>query len=326
MSIPFGGYASPEQIMRDRAEYARKGIARGRSVVVMQYADGILFVAPNPSRALHKISEIYDRIGFAAVGRYNEFESLRLAGIRYADINGYTFNRSDVTGRGLANLYAQHLGMIFTESIKSLEVEIVVAEVGDVPEDDQIYRLTFDGSVFDEQGMAVIGGQAEAVAGRLKERYQEGLPLARALDAALAALTEPGGERPPATQLEVAVLDRSREHRKFLRLTPRAWSGSCGRVGRTAKAPGPRSPRTTPPPSTPPTPLPRRRRPPLRRSAPRATSTRVPASRVSLAVRGPASRPCPGRGAAVLAAGSGIGPHGGTGRIRDSGSTKALFR
>ncbi|WP_405089179.1 proteasome subunit alpha [Microbispora sp. NBC_01389] len=218
--MPFGGYASPEQIMRDRAEYARKGIARGRSVVVMQYADGILFVAPNPSRALHKISEIYDRIGFAAVGRYNEFESLRLAGIRYADINGYTFNRSDVTGRGLANLYAQHLGMIFTESIKSLEVEIVVAEVGDVPEDDQIYRLTFDGSVFDEQGMAVIGGQAEAVAGRLKERYQEGLPLARALDAALAALTEPGGERPPATQLEVAVLDRSREHRKFLRLTP----------------------------------------------------------------------------------------------------------
>ncbi|GAB3146700.1 proteasome subunit alpha [Microbispora hainanensis] len=219
MSIPFGGYASPEQIMRDRAEYARKGIARGRSVVVMQYADGILFVAPNPSKALHKISEIYDRIGFAAVGRYNEFESLRLAGIRYADINGYTFNRTDVTGRGLANLYAQHLGMIFTESIKSFEVEIVVAEVGEAPEDDQIYRITFDGSVFDEQGMAVIGGQAEAVGGRLKERYREGLPLPQALDAALSALTEPGGERPPATQIEVAVLDRSREHRKFLRLT-----------------------------------------------------------------------------------------------------------
>ncbi len=218
MSMPFG-YASPEQIMRDRAEYARKGIARGRSVVVMQYADGILFVAPNPSKALHKISEIYDRIGFAAVGRYNEFESLRLAGIRYADINGYTFNRNDVTGRGLANLYAQQLGMIFTESIKSLEVEIVVAEVGESPNDDQIYRLTFDGSVFDEQGMAVIGGQSDAVAGRLKERYRDGLPLPRALDAALAALTEPGGERPPSTQLEVAVLDRSREHRKFLRLT-----------------------------------------------------------------------------------------------------------
>ncbi|NJP25019.1 proteasome subunit alpha [Microbispora sp. SCL1-1] len=217
--MPFGGYASPEQIMRDRAEYARKGIARGRSVVVMQYADGILFVAPNPSKALHKISEIYDRIGFAAVGRYNEFESLRLAGIRYADINGYTFNRTDVTGRGLANLYAQQLGMIFTESIKSFEVEIVVAEVGEAPEDDQIYRITFDGSVFDEQGMAVIGGQADSVGGRLKERYSEGLPLPQALDAALAALTEPGGERPPATQIEVAVLDRSREHRKFLRLT-----------------------------------------------------------------------------------------------------------
>ncbi len=218
MSMPFG-YASPEQIMRDRAEYARKGIARGRSVVVMQYADGILFVAPNPSKALHKISEIYDRIGFAAVGRYNEFESLRLAGIRYADINGYTYNRSDVTGRGLANLYAQQLGMIFTESIKSLEVEIVVAEVGEDPGRDQIYRLTFDGSVFDEQGMAVIGGQAEAVGSRLKERYSEGLPLAQALDAALFALTEPGGERPSPTQLEVAVLDRNREHRKFLRLT-----------------------------------------------------------------------------------------------------------
>ncbi len=218
MSIPFGGYASPEQIMRDRAEYARKGIARGRSVVVMQYADGILFVAPNPSKALHKISEIYDRIGFAAVGRYNEFESLRLAGIRYADINGYTFNRNDVTGRGLANLYAQQLGMIFTESIKSFEVEIVVAEVGEAAEDDQIYRITFDGSVFDEQGMAVIGGQADAVGGRLKERYSEGLPLPQALDAALSALTEPGGERPPVHQIEVAVLDRGREHRKFLRL------------------------------------------------------------------------------------------------------------
>ncbi|ADG88543.1 20S proteasome A and B subunits [Thermobispora bispora DSM 43833] len=217
MSMPFG-YASPEQIMRDRAEYARKGIARGRSVVVMQYDQGILFVAPNPSKALHKISEIYDRIGFAAVGRYNEFEALRLAGIRYADINGFTFNRTDVTGRGLANLYAQQLGMIFTESIKSLEVEIVVAEVGDTPEEDQIYRITFDGSVFDEQGMAVIGGQADAVAGRLKQRYEDGMSLPRALDAALTALTEPGGERPPATQLEVAILDRAREHRKFVRI------------------------------------------------------------------------------------------------------------
>ncbi|WP_091087787.1 proteasome subunit alpha [Nonomuraea wenchangensis] len=216
--MPFG-YASPEQIMRDKADYARKGIARGRSVVVLQYVDGILFVAPNPSRALHKISEIYDRIGFAAVGRYNEFEELRLGGIRYADINGYTYDRSDVTGRGLANLYASNLGRIFTESIKSLEVEVVVAEVGETKDGDAIYRLTFDGSVFDEHGFAAMGGQAEAVAGRLKERYRESMSLADALEVALAALTEPGGERPPVAQLEVAVLDRNREHRKFLRLT-----------------------------------------------------------------------------------------------------------
>ncbi len=218
MSMPFG-YASPEQIMRDKADYARKGIARGRSVVVLQYVDGILFVAPNPSRALHKISEIYDRIGFAAVGRYNEFEELRLGGIRYADINGYTYDRSDVTGRGLANLYASNLGRIFTESIKSLEVEVVVAEVGETKDGDAIYRLTFDGSVFDEHGFAAMGGQAEAVAGRLKERYRESMSLADALEVALTALTEPGGERPPVAQLEVAVLDRNREHRKFLRLT-----------------------------------------------------------------------------------------------------------
>ncbi|WP_062348744.1 proteasome subunit alpha [Herbidospora yilanensis] len=216
--MPFP-YASPEQIMRDRAEYARKGIARGRSVVVVQYADGILLVAPNPSKALHKISEIYDRIGFAAVGRYNEFETLRQAGIRYADVNGYNYNRNDVTARALANVYASQLGMIFTDSIKALEVEIVVAEVGETSDQDQIYRLTFDGSVFDEQGMAVIGGQSDTVATRLKERYRPGAPLADALDAALSALTEPGGERPSAAQLEVAVLDRNREHRKFLRLS-----------------------------------------------------------------------------------------------------------
>ncbi|MFB9888170.1 proteasome subunit alpha [Planobispora takensis] len=215
--MPFG-YASPEQIMRDKADYARKGIARGRSVVVLQYEHGILFVAPNPSRALHKISEIYDRIGFAAVGRYNEFEALRLGGIRYADINGYTYDRSDVTARGLANLYAQNLGQIFTESIKSMEVEVVVAEVGETPEADAIYRLTFDGSVFDEHGTAAMGGQAEAVLTRLKERYRDGMGLAEALETALTALTEPGGERPPVGQLEVAVLDRNRPHRKFQRL------------------------------------------------------------------------------------------------------------
>ena len=219
MSMPFG-YVPAEQQMRDKADYARKGIARGRSSVVLQYQDGILFVAHNASRALHKISEIYDRIGFAAVGRYNEFEALRLGGIRYADINGYTFHREDVTARGLANLYAQNLGMIFTDSIKPYEVEIIVAEVGHTPEEDQIYRLTFDGSVADEHGAVAMGGQADAVAGRLKERYREGMSLVEALQVGVAALAEQDGDPPPTDQLEVAVLDRNRPtHRKFQRLT-----------------------------------------------------------------------------------------------------------
>ncbi|MGP3913567.1 proteasome subunit alpha [Nonomuraea sp. 10N515B] len=247
--MPFG-YASPEQIMRDKADYARKGIARGRSVVVLQYVDGLLFVAPNPSRALHKISEIYDRIGFAAVGRYNEFEELRRGGIRYADINGFTYDRTDVTGRGLANLYASNLGRIFTESIKSLEVEVVIAEVGETPESDAIYRLTFDGSVFDEHGFAAMGGQAEAVVSRLKERYRESMSLADALEVALQALTEPGGERPPVGQLEVAVLDRNREHRKFLRLTGVRLERLLAQT--SATPPPPEPPPTAPSSDTPP--------------------------------------------------------------------------
>src|SRR5947209_3426748 len=148
VSMPF--YVSPEQSMRDKADYARKGIARGRSCVALQYAGGILLVAPNPSSALHKISEIYDRIGFAAVGRYNEYENLRKAGVTYADITGYQFDRHDVTARGIANWYAQTLGTIFTDQLKPFEVEIVVAEVAATPADDQIYRITFDGSVTDE--------------------------------------------------------------------------------------------------------------------------------------------------------------------------------
>ncbi|HEY4462872.1 MAG TPA: proteasome subunit alpha [Streptosporangiaceae bacterium] len=217
--MPF--YVSPEQVMKDKADYARKGIARGRSGVVIQYAGGILFVAPNPSRALHKISEIYDRIAFAAVGRYNEYENLRKAGVTYADVTGYQFDRNDVTARGIANWYAQQLGSIFTESTKPFEVEIIVAEAGESAENDQIYRITFDGSVTDEHGFAAMGGQADQVATVLKERYAEGMSLTDALGAALAALAAPGnGERPDMTggQLEVAVLDRSRPHRTFRRL------------------------------------------------------------------------------------------------------------
>jgi proteasome alpha subunit len=219
VSMPF--YVSPEQVMRDKADYARKGIARGRSCVALQYAGGILMVAPNPSSALHKISEIYDRIAFAAVGRYNEYENLRKAGVTYADITGYQFDRNDVTARGIANWYAQTLGSIFTDSNKPFEVEIVVAEVGERPEDDQIYRITFDGSVTDEPGFVAFGGEADKVSAALKDRYSAGMSLAEAFGAALAALSVPGnGDRNAlsASQLEVAVLDRSRDHRTFRRI------------------------------------------------------------------------------------------------------------
>jgi len=229
--MPF--YVSPEQAMRDKADYARKGIARGRSCVALQYAGGILMVAPNPSSALHKISEIYDRIAFAAVGRYNEYENLRKAGVTYADVTGYQFDRNDVTARGIANWYAQTLGTIFTESPKPFEVEIVVAEVGARPDADQIYRITFDGSVTDEPGFVAFGGQADQVAASLKEKFSDGMPLAEALGAALDALAAPSagtsgssasaaanGEAnsPNAVQLEVAILDRTRAHRTFRRL------------------------------------------------------------------------------------------------------------
>jgi proteasome alpha subunit len=220
VSMPF--YVSPEQSMRDKADYARKGIARGRSCVALQYAGGILLVAPNPSSALHKISEIYDRIGFAAVGRYNEYENLRKAGVTYADITGYQFDRHDVTARGIANWYAQTLGTIFTESPKPFEVEIVVAEVGASPSDDQIYRITFDGSVTDEPGFVAFGGQADQVSAALKERYSDDMSLSEAFAAALAALGAPGngGEATEfaAAQLEVAILDRARDHRTFRRI------------------------------------------------------------------------------------------------------------
>jgi proteasome alpha subunit len=222
MSMPF--YVSPEQLMKDRADFARKGIARGRSVVVLQYADGILFVSENPSAALHKISEIYDRIAFAAVGRYNEFENLRIAGVRLADMRGYSYDRRDVTGRGLANAYAQTLGAIFSSGgEKPYEVELFVGEVGDSAEEDQVYRLTYDGQVADEQGFAAMGGSAETVTTHIKEHYQPGQPLEAALRVAVDALgsTETGSARTiPVESLEVAVLDRTRsQQRKFKRFS-----------------------------------------------------------------------------------------------------------
>ena len=216
-------YASAEQIMRDRSEYARKGIARGRGVVVLTYADGVLFVAENASSALHKVSEIYDRIGFAGVGKYNEYENLRVAGIRLADLRGYSYDRRDVTARALANAYAQTLGTIFTEQQKPYEVEICVAEVGDTADQDQIYRLTYDGTIVDEPQFLAMGGQAEALTTATREGFVAGSSLRDALGVAVRALGSAGANgvarELPATQLEVAVLDRHRGIRKFRRIT-----------------------------------------------------------------------------------------------------------
>ena len=229
MTMPFG-YVSPEQAMRDKADYARKGVARGRSCVTLQYAGGILLVTPNASSALHKISELYDRIGFAAVGRFPEYENLRKAGVTYADVTGYQFDRADVTARGIANWYAQNLGEIFTASLKPFEVEIAVAEVGTTPDTDQIYRITFDGTVSDEPGFVAFGGQADPVADVLKERFSDGMSLTEALGVALEALAAPSSGSSSssgngqsaaeltADKLEVAILDRARAHRTFRRL------------------------------------------------------------------------------------------------------------
>ncbi|KAB8162491.1 proteasome subunit alpha [Streptomyces sp. 3MP-14] len=224
MSTPF--YVSPQQAMADRAEYARKGIARGRSLVVLQYADGIVFVAENPSRALHKVSEIYDRIAFAATGKYNEYESLRIGGTRYADLRGYTYDRQDVTARGLANLYAQTLGTIFSATVeKPYEVELLVAEVGATPAEDEIYRLPHDGSIIDEHGSVAVGGNSDQIGSYLSQRHRDDMSLGEALRLAVASLArESGGtEREITTeQLEVAVLDRKRpQQRKFKRVLQR---------------------------------------------------------------------------------------------------------
>jgi proteasome alpha subunit len=249
VTLPF--YASAEQVMRDRSELARKGIARGRSVTVLTYSGGVLFVAENHSTALHKVSEIYDRIGFAAVGRYNEFENLRTAGIRLADVRGYSYDRRDVTGRWLANAYAQTMGAIFTEQQKPFEVELCVAEVGESAEDDQLYRITYDGSITDEPRFVVMGGQTEPISGKLRESYRDGMELAEAVAVAVRGLqsASPGGATSGTTSgngsgdrllgvnaLEVAVLDRKRPRRAFRRITGSALDGLLPEENRRAKS------------------------------------------------------------------------------------------
>ncbi|GAB77157.1 proteasome alpha subunit [Austwickia chelonae] len=213
MSMPF--YVSPEQLTKDRAEFARKGISRGRSVLAASCREGILFVAENPSPTLHKIAEIHDRIGFAGVGKYHEFETLRVAGVRYADLRGYAYDRTDVTARALAGTYAQTLGATFAQDSKPFEVEILLAQVGTDPTKDEIYRISYDGSVRDEPRYAVSGGAAERVTTALREQLHTDLPMHEVIAAASTALRR---EDIPPAPLEIALLDRTRPRRTFRRL------------------------------------------------------------------------------------------------------------
>jgi proteasome alpha subunit len=213
--MPF--YVAPEQVMKDRADYARKGIARGRALTALLYDDGILICAENASNTLRKVSEIYDRIAFAGVGRYNEFDQLRIAGVRHADLKGYSFSREDVDARSLANAYAQILGNVFTHEMKPMEVEILVAEVGEQPGNDQLYHILYDGTVMDEDRFSVLGGEAEAIAERMEAAWKPGLSLGEALAIAVPALA--GEERTlSADDLEVAVLSRGNGRRAFRRI------------------------------------------------------------------------------------------------------------
>ena len=220
MSMPF--YVSPEQVMQDKAEYARKGIGRGKSSITLAYDGGILIMAENPS-TLSKIGEIYDRIAFAGVGKFNEFDQLRKIGVRYADTKGYAYSRDDVRAKALANAYSQAMGDVFTRELKPLEVEVIVAEVGD-PElghDDEIYRILFDGSISDHAGYCAIGGSADELGSFLKGEFRPRIPLGDALRLGRRALTRATDGQPevPPANLEVCLLDRTRIGRKFRRLT-----------------------------------------------------------------------------------------------------------
>jgi proteasome alpha subunit len=215
MSMPF--YVSPEQVMKDRADYARKGIARGRSLVAIECPAGVLIVADNPSRTLSKVSEIYDRIAFAAVGKYNEFQMLRVAGVRHADLKGYSYSREDVSAKELANAYAQTLGQVFTHEMKPYEVELLVAEVGRDDTPNEMYHVLYDGVVMDEQQFSVLGGQAEQITEALKEQYRPDLELGEAVRLG-AQLLGTDGASLGADALEVALLDRSRPRRAFRRI------------------------------------------------------------------------------------------------------------
>jgi proteasome alpha subunit len=236
MGMPF--YVSPEQFMKDKSDYARKGIARGKSIIAVDYAGGILFVAENPSMTLHKISEIYDRIAFAGVGKFNEFETLRMHGVRQADIRGYSYSREDVSARALANGYSQVLGQIFTNELKPFEVEILVAQLGGEGESNEMFHILYDGSVADEANFVAMGGQSEALSEHLRRHFHPGATLAEALILGVDALAEVERHEITAQNLEVAALDRRRERRKFRRLPPAELTellGTHGAAGGASK-------------------------------------------------------------------------------------------
>ncbi|MBI5166285.1 MAG: proteasome subunit alpha [candidate division NC10 bacterium] len=216
MPLPY--YVSPEQMMHDKAEYARKGIAKGKSIVALEHKEGVLLVAENPSSSLNKISEIYDKIAFAGAGKYSEFENLRKAGIRYADLKGYAYGREDVTAKSLANAYSQTIGNIFSQEIKPLEVEILVVEVGEGEGGNELYRISFDGSIGDEKGYTAIGGQAEELKVYLKDKYKPNLSLEEALKLAIKALEAATSQRVRDQHLEVATLEAGRKGRRFRRI------------------------------------------------------------------------------------------------------------
>ncbi len=218
--MPMPYYVSPEQVMQDKAEYAKKGIAKGRSLIVMEYQDGVLMVADNPSASLYKISEVYDTIAFSGAGKYSEFENLRKAGIRHADLKGFMYSREDVTARALANAYSQTIGTVFSQELKPLEVELLVVQVGENGRPNEIYRISFDGSIFDEKGHTVIGGRSEAAQAYLKERYRQAPSLKDALALCVSALENVSNQKLPLEGLEIALLARDRVGRKFRRVSP----------------------------------------------------------------------------------------------------------
>ena len=224
----FTPYVPPEQLIKDRSEYARKGIARGKSVVALLYAHGILFLAENPSATLHKVSEIYDRIAFAGVGKYSEFEDLRIAGIRLADVRGYSYGREDVTAKTLANAYSQALSSIFTTQMKPYEVEILVAQVGDAAGEGSLFHILFDGSVADEERFVAMGGKADELTAKLEETFRDDLQLAEALKVAVDALSAVEQKTFEPARLEVAVLDRTRARRKFRRVDTAEMAEALG--------------------------------------------------------------------------------------------------